>query len=114
MHRHGGIHTLAHKHTHLHTGKHIHIHIHTHAERPQIQIDTYTQFLFFSSRGYLSKIKLNSQEWEAHTRTLPASQAGHGGWPHRLQVHIAEHTSNTETERRQVTARELLNTHPGP
>lgn len=34
----------------------------------------------------MNKMKLNSQEWEAHTRTLPASQVGHSGCHRRVQV----------------------------
>lgn len=47
----------------------------------------------------MSKIKLNSQGWEAHTRTLPASQVGRSGRPQRLQVHRAKCISNRDRQK---------------
>ena len=41
-------------------------------------------------------MKLNSQEWETHIRTLPASQVGHSGCHRRVQVPRA----NTDTGRK--------------
>lgn len=51
----------------------------------------------------MNKIKLNNQEWEAHTRTLPTSQVGHSRCHHRVQVPRA----NTEAERPRVMAGKL-------
>lgn len=44
----------------------------------------------------MNKMKLNSQEWETHIRTLPASQVGHSGCHSRVQVPRA----NTDTGRK--------------